>query len=73
LSANLSIIDPAGQIDTFGHFYLGYKPDLYPAAVYDANLGDINDIDSIYSFLVNASHLLIDLERETHIELILFK
>ena len=56
LSAHLSIIDPAGQIDTFGHFYLGYKPDLYPAAVYDANLGDINNIDSIYSFLVNASH-----------------
>jgi hypothetical protein len=56
LSAHLSIIDPAGQIDSFRHFYLGYKPTVFPAAVYDANNGDINNINHIYSFLINASH-----------------
>jgi len=56
LSAYLSIIDPSGLISGFRHFYLGYKPDLFPGAVYDANNGDIGDISSIYSFLINASH-----------------
>jgi hypothetical protein len=56
LSAHLSIADPIGSINGFRHFYLGYRPDLYPAAVYDAAIGDINDVDAIYSFLVDASH-----------------
>jgi hypothetical protein len=56
LSAHLSIVDPVGLIDNFGHFYLGYKSDTFPAAIYDNALGDIDSVDSIYSFLVDASH-----------------
>jgi hypothetical protein len=54
LSAHLSIVDPLGSISGYKHMYLGYKSDLYPATVYDAAISDIDDIDSIYSFLVNA-------------------
>jgi hypothetical protein len=56
LSAHLSIIDPVGQIDSFGHFYLGYKPDTFPGSVYDENNGAINNVNHIYSFLINATH-----------------
>lgn len=56
LSAHLSIVDPAGLIDNFRHFYLGYKSELYPATVYDENNGVIDDVNSIYSFLINATH-----------------
>ena len=56
LSAHLSIVDPLGSISGYKHIYLGYKSDLYPAAIYDAAISDIDDSDSIYSFLINASH-----------------
>jgi hypothetical protein len=54
IAASLTMKNAIGDITGFGHFYLEYQTSGNKLAVYDENIGTVNDRQS--NFLINASH-----------------
>jgi hypothetical protein len=54
IGASLTMKNAIGDITGFGHFYLEYQTSGNKLAVYDENIGTVNDRQS--NFLINASH-----------------
>jgi hypothetical protein len=54
IAASLTMKNAIGDITSFGHFYLEYQTSGNKLAVYDENIGTVNDRQG--NFLINASH-----------------
>jgi hypothetical protein len=54
ISANLKMQNLGENVQTFGHFYLGYNTPLEKIAIYDENAGIITTRQS--NFIINMSH-----------------
>lgn len=54
IAASLTMKNAIGDITGFGHFYLEYQTSGNKLAVYDENIGTVNDRQN--NFLINASH-----------------